>query len=81
MLRAWWSTPGRGSSAARCCSPPGVVERVDHDDQKVYVDRSKEQIGEWFEFDPDAGVDDDYRTRLGSYYDETYRTGRVAGRA
>ena len=55
--------------------PPGVVERVDHDDQKVYVDRSKEQIKDAPEFDPDAGVDDDYRTRLGSYYDETYRTG------
>ena len=25
--------------------------------------------------DVDAGVDDDYRTRVGGYYDDTYRTG------
>ena len=55
--------------------PAGVVERVDHEDEKVYVDRSKDQIKEAPEFDPDTGVDDAYRTRLGSYYDQTYRTG------
>jgi hypothetical protein len=55
--------------------PAGVVERVDHDDEKVYVDRTKDQIKESPEYDADAGVDDDYRTRVGGYYDDTYRTG------
>jgi len=55
--------------------PAGVVERVDHDDEKVYVDRTKDQIKAAPEFDSDAGVDDDYRSRLGGYYDDTYRTG------
>ncbi len=56
--------------------PAGVVERVDHDDdEKVYVDRTKDQIKAAPEYNPDAGVDDDYRTRLGGYYDDTYRTG------
>jgi len=56
--------------------PAGVVERVDHEDEKVYVDRTKDQIKESPEYDADTGVvDDDYRTRLGGYYDDTYRTG------
>ena len=56
--------------------PAGVVERVDHDDEKVYVDRTKDQIKAAPEYNPDTGVDDDYRTRLGGYYyDDTYRTG------
>ena len=55
--------------------PAGVVERVDHEDEKVYVDRTKDQIKESPEYDADTGVVDDYRTRLGGYYDDTYRTG------
>jgi hypothetical protein len=55
--------------------PAGVVDRVDHDDQKVYVDRTKDQIKAAPEYDADAGVDDDYRGRLGGYYGETYRNG------
>lgn len=55
--------------------PAGVVERVDHDDEKVYVDRSKDQIKHAPEYGPDIGVDDDYRHRLGGYYDDTYRGG------
>ncbi|HZO68608.1 MAG: PRC-barrel domain-containing protein [Kribbellaceae bacterium] len=55
--------------------PAGVVERVDHDEEKVYVDRTKDQIKEAPEFDTDAGVDDDYRDKLGGYYGDTYRTG------
>jgi PRC-barrel domain len=55
--------------------PAGVVERVDHDDEKIYVDRTKDQIKESPEYNADTGVDDDYRTRLGGYYDDTYRSG------
>jgi PRC-barrel domain len=55
--------------------PAGVIERVDPDEKKVYVDRTKDQIKDAPEFDPDTGVNDEYRTRLGGYYDDTYRTG------
>ena len=51
--------------------PAGVVERVDHDDQMVYVDRTKDQIKAAPEYD--QTVDDaQYRERLGGYYSETY---------
>jgi ribosomal 30S subunit maturation factor RimM len=53
--------------------PAGVVERVDTDEGKVYVDRTKDQIKDAPEYDENAGIDDEYRTRLGGYYGDTYR--------
>ena len=37
--------------------PAGVVMKVDHDDEKVFVNRTKDQI-----------KNEDYRGRLGTYY-------------
>jgi hypothetical protein len=54
--------------------PAGVVSRVDHDDRKVYVDRSKEQIKSAPEFDHDTHTDQAYREKLGGYYGDTYGT-------
>jgi hypothetical protein len=48
--------------------PAGVISDVDHDDEKVYVNRTKEQIKDAPEFDDSMIHDEDYRTRLGSYY-------------
>lgn len=49
--------------------PAGLVERIDHDDDKVYVDRTKDEIKDSPEFDPDKHRDaTDYRERLGDYY-------------
>ena len=49
--------------------PAGVVERIDPDDGKVYVDRSKDEIKDSPEFDPDTHREDsEYRSRLGDYY-------------
>ena len=51
--------------------PAGVIERVDLDDEKVYVSMTKDQIKESPEFDPDTGWrNDEYRGRLGTYYTE-----------
>ncbi len=52
--------------------PAGVVERIDHVERKVYVDRTRDQIAppEYDELDDDAT----YRDRLGGYYSETYNT-------
>jgi hypothetical protein len=48
--------------------PAGTVKRVDRDDEKVYVDRSKDEIKEAPEFDKDAYRDEGYRSQVGDYY-------------
>jgi hypothetical protein len=48
--------------------PAGVISRVDHDDEKVFVNRTKDQIKNAPEFDPDSYRDDAYRGQVGSYY-------------
>jgi len=48
--------------------PAGVVSRIDHDDEKVYVNRTKDQIKGAPEFDQASYREDDYRNRVGSYY-------------
>lgn len=55
--------------------PAGVIERIDVEDEKVYVDRTKDQIKSAPEYDPDVDVDGGYRDRLAGYYGDTYRTG------
>ena len=48
--------------------PGGIITTVDHDDEKIFVDRTKEQIKNAPEFDDSLIRDDEYRGRLGSYY-------------
>lgn len=48
--------------------PAGVIQSVDDEDEKIFVDRSKEQIKNAPEFDDSLLSDEGYRTRLGSYY-------------
>jgi len=48
--------------------PAGVVMRVDKDEEKVYVNRTKDQIKNAPEFDDSMTRDEGYRGRLGSYY-------------
>ena len=48
--------------------PAGVVNNVDVDARKVYVERTKEQIKNAPEYDEDRYRDEAYRTDLGSYY-------------
>ena len=51
--------------------PAGVVEQIDTVENKVYVDRTKDQIKAAPEYD--QTVDDaQHRERLGGYYAETY---------
>jgi hypothetical protein len=47
--------------------PAGVIDRIDVDDEKVYVHRTKDEIKDAPEYDPDR-FDDTYRGELGSYY-------------
>jgi hypothetical protein len=48
--------------------PAGVMERVDAVDEKVYVNRSKDEIKAAPEFDEDSFEDERYRTTLGTHY-------------
>jgi hypothetical protein len=48
--------------------PAGIIRSSDHDDQKVFVNRTKDQIKNAPEFDDSLTNDDGYRGRLGSYY-------------
>jgi hypothetical protein len=48
--------------------PAGVIERVDVNEEKVYVSRTKDEIKNAPEFDESLLRDDEYRGRLGSYY-------------
>ena len=49
--------------------PAGVIDRVDREDEQVFVNRTKDQIKDAPEFDADTYRDDSYRSELGSYYD------------
>jgi hypothetical protein len=48
--------------------PAGVITSVDHDDDKVFVNRTKDEIKNAPEFDDSMRNDEKYRTELGSYY-------------
>ncbi|MBX7268539.1 PRC-barrel domain containing protein [Micromonospora sp. Llam7] len=51
--------------------PAGTVSHVDHEEQKVHVDRDKDQIKAAPEYDETA-TDPGYRDKLGGYYNDTY---------
>lgn len=51
--------------------PVGTVRHVDHAERKVHVDRTKEQIKNAPEYDPDDH--DTYRKSTDDYYAESYR--------
>ena len=48
--------------------PAGVIDRIDYDDGKVFVHRTKDEIKHSPEYDDALSVDMDYRTRLQAYY-------------
>lgn len=56
--------------------PAGTVNRVDHLTRTVYVDRTKEQVKDSPEYDPETFHDADYRKLVGDYYTSSYRAGK-----
>jgi len=48
--------------------PAGVIDRVDEADEKVWVNRTKDQIKDAPEFDDSMLSDTGYRGELGGYY-------------
>lgn len=50
--------------------PAGVIDRVDVEDERVFVNRTKDEIQNAPEFDEDRFRDEDYRSDVGTYYGE-----------
>src|SRR5918992_4633195 len=48
--------------------PAGIIDRIDREDETVYVSLSKDEIKNAPEYDPERGVDETYRTQVGGYY-------------
>jgi hypothetical protein len=48
--------------------PAGLVERVDRDQETLWVSRSKDEIEHAPEFDKNTYREDDYRSAVGGYY-------------
>jgi hypothetical protein len=55
--------------------PAGVIDRIDMEDEKTYVNRTKDEIKAAPEFDEDLYRDESYRTELGGYYGGRSLTG------
>jgi hypothetical protein len=56
--------------------PAGVVQRVDPENEMVFVNRTKDEIKNAPEFD-EATADAEYRSRLGDYYGGAGEFGRA----
>src|SRR3954468_23262221 len=48
--------------------PAGVIDRIDREDEKIFVSRTKDEIKAAPELDQDLYRDESYRTQLGGYY-------------
>jgi hypothetical protein len=48
--------------------PAGVIQRIDENDEKVWVNRTKDEIKNAPEYDATTVSDTGYRTELGGYY-------------
>ena len=48
--------------------PAGVITSVDHEDETIFVNRTKDEIKSAPEFDDSLSQDDEYRGQLGTYY-------------
>jgi hypothetical protein len=50
--------------------PAGIIDRVDLTDRKVFVNRTKDEIQNAPEFDPQRYQEEAYRSNIGTYYGE-----------
>ena len=55
--------------------PAGVIDRVDLDNNRVFVNRTKDEIQNAPEFDETRYKDPAYRNEIGSYYESRTPTG------
>jgi len=59
---------GRWIFGKKVVIPAGLVERVDRDDETVFITRTKDEIQSAPEFDQDQYRDPTYREKLAAYY-------------
>jgi hypothetical protein len=52
--------------------PAQTIHRIDLDEEQVFVDRTKEEIKNAPEFDPERGLDPTYQEEVGGYYGRYY---------
>ena len=55
--------------------PAGTIQRVDYDEQEVYIDLTKDQIKDSPPLEDATFNDPEYRERLGGYYGGLYGRG------
>ena len=48
--------------------PAGVIERIDTDEERVFIGRTRDEIKSAPEYDPERDVSMGYRQEIGSYY-------------
>ena len=52
----------------RVILPAGVIDRLDAESSRLFVNRTKEEIKNAPEYDPERAADEEYRGELGTYY-------------
>jgi hypothetical protein len=48
--------------------PAGTIDTIDPDTETVFVNKTKDEIKDAPEFDPERYMDESYRSELGTYY-------------
>jgi hypothetical protein len=54
--------------------PAGVIDRIDYDDRKVYVNLTKDEIRQAPDYVADREREEAYRTDVGTYYGPLFRS-------
>jgi hypothetical protein len=62
--------PGPWILGRKVMLPAGVVSGIDHENRRVVVDRTREQIEHAPDYDESVATDESYRAQLGDYYSE-----------
>ena len=65
----------------RVLLPAGVVDRIDAEQERLFVDRTRDEIKNAPEFDPDQGATQTYRRGIASYYGAADAAMTRSGRA
>ena len=54
--------------------PAGVIERIEYDDRKVYVNPAKDEIRQAPDYDAEREREEAYRQDVGTYYGPLFRS-------
>lgn len=52
----------------RALLPAGVIEQIDHNNRRVHVNRTRDEVKRAPEYDPGAGFSASYRQEIGTHY-------------